>query len=85
MTPYLFNKIDIARTYVFGKNLILLFLCAAAVIGSLLVIGNLPSTGLGFRMFVAVMHGEFIFIVFSQLTTGHLLDAIAPGSQIGCV
>lgn len=79
MTPYLFNKIGIAGTCVFGN------LCTAVVTGLLLLIGNLPSTAIAFGMFVAVMYGGFPFTVFSQLTTGPMLDGIAPQSQIGYV
>ena len=40
---------------------------------------------LAFGFFVAVMYGGFPFTVFSQLTTGPMLDAIAPEDKIGFV
>ena len=49
------------------------------------MIGNLPSTELAFGMFVFVMYAGFPFTVFSQLTTGPMLDAIAPEDKLGYV
>jgi len=40
--------------------------------------GYAPATGLTFGFFVFVMYAGFPFTVFSQLTTGPMLDAIAP-------
>jgi len=79
MTPHVFVKIGVAGTCVFGN------LCTAVVTGLLLMIGNLPSTQLAFGFFVFVMYAGFPFTVFSQLTTGPMLDAIAPDNKIGYV
>ncbi|KAL7537544.1 hypothetical protein ACHAXR_007899 [Thalassiosira sp. AJA248-18] len=79
MTPFCFNKIGIAGTCVFGNA------CTAVLTGLLLMIGVLPSTNLAFGMFVFVMYAGFPFTVFSQLTTGPMLDAIAPEDKIGYV
>ena len=79
MTPHVFNRIGVAGTCVFGN------LCTAVVTGLLLMIGNLPSTELAFGMFVFVMYAGFPFTVFSQLTTGPMLDAIAPEDKLGYV
>mmetsp|Transcript_1212 Transcript_1212/g.2317 ORF Transcript_1212/g.2317 Transcript_1212/m.2317 type:complete len:705 (-) Transcript_1212:1035-3149(-) len=79
MTPYCFVKLGVAGTCVFGN------FCTAVVTGLLLLIGNLPSTTLAFGFFVAVMYGGFPFTVFSQLTTGPMLDSIAPEDKIGFV
>lgn len=49
------------------------------------MIGNLPATQLSFAFFVIVMYGGFPFTVFSQLTTGPMLDVIAPQDKIGFV
>ena len=117
ITPFVFKKIGVAGTCVFGN------LCTAVVTGLLLMIGNLPATNLAFGWFVAVMYGEYIttfsfnftrstflwlihkmslkmqmhlpislrypagfpFTVLSQLTTGPMLDVIAPKDKIGYV
>lgn len=79
VTPYTFSKIGVAGTCVFGN------LCTAVVTGLLLIIGNLPSTELAFGMFVFVMYAGFPFTVLSQLTTGPMLDVIAPEDKIGYV
>jgi len=79
MTPHVFNRIGVAGTCVFGN------LCTAVVTGLLLMIGNFPSTELAFGMFVFVMYAGFPFTVFSQLTTGPMLDAIAPEDKLGYV
>mmetsp|Transcript_33746 Transcript_33746/g.81590 ORF Transcript_33746/g.81590 Transcript_33746/m.81590 type:complete len:699 (-) Transcript_33746:117-2213(-) len=79
MTPTVFTKIGVAGTCVFGN------ICTAVVTSLLLLIGNLPSTDLAFGMFVFVMYAGFPFTVFSQLTTGPMLDAIAPEDKIGYV
>lgn len=108
ITPFVFKKIGVAGTCVFGN------LCTAVVTGLLLMIGNLPASNLAFGWFVAVMYGEYIttfsfnftqrhfsmwlihnislrypggfpFTVLSQLTTGPMLDVIAPKDKIGYV
>lgn len=80
MTPQFFEKLGVAGTCVFGNS------CTAVVTGLLLMIGAaFPATPLSFGFFVAVMYGGFPFTVFSQLTTGPMLDAIAPEDKIGFV
>jgi len=64
MTPYVFKKIGVAGTCVFGNVM------TACVTAALLGIGNGPATRAAFAGFVAVMYGGFPFTVFSQLTTG---------------
>ena len=79
MTPFVFKKLGVAGTCVFGN------LCTAVVTGLLLWIGNLAATDLAFGMFVFVMYAGYPFTVFSQLTTGPMLDVIAPQDKIGFV
>mmetsp|Transcript_28698 Transcript_28698/g.60344 ORF Transcript_28698/g.60344 Transcript_28698/m.60344 type:complete len:716 (+) Transcript_28698:93-2240(+) len=79
MTPYVFTKIGVAGTCVFGN------LFTALVTGVLLAIGNMAATDLAFGFFVFVMYAGFPFTVFSQLTTGPMLDVIAPEDKIGFV
>ncbi|KAL7550909.1 hypothetical protein ACHAWF_014114 [Thalassiosira exigua] len=79
ITPLSFKKLGVAGTCVFGNA------ATAIVTGLLLLIGNLPSTDLTFGLFVFVMYAGFPFTVFSQLTTGPMLDVIAPEDQIGYV
>lgn len=79
LTPHSFKWIGVAGTCVFGN------FCTAVVTSLLLLIGNAPSTELAFGMFVAVMYIGFPFTVFSQLTTGPMLDVIAPEDKIGYV
>ncbi len=79
MTPYVFTKIGVAGTCVFGN------LFTALVTGILLAIGNMAATDLAFGFFVFVMYAGFPFTVFSQLTTGPMLDVIAPEDKVGFV
>ena len=79
MTTFVFKKIGVAGTCVFGNTI------TAIVTALLLVIGNFPPTDGTFGVFVFVMYAGFPFTVFSQLTTGPMLDAIAPESKIGYV
>ncbi|KAL9182774.1 hypothetical protein ACHAXT_004053, partial [Thalassiosira profunda] len=79
LTPYSFKYMGVAGTCVFGN------FCTAVVTSILLWIGNAPSTELAFGMFVFVMYAGFPFTVFSQLTTGPMLDVIAPEDKIGFV
>lgn len=57
----------------------------AVVTAILLVIGNLPANSGTFAAFVFVMYAGFPFTVFSQLTTGPMLDVLAPEDKIGYV
>ena len=80
LTPYVFEKIGPSGTCVFGNC------CTAFLTMALLFIGNItPATNLSFGFFVFVMYGGFPFTVFSQLTTGPMLDVIAPEDKIGFV
>mmetsp|Transcript_12678 Transcript_12678/g.19525 ORF Transcript_12678/g.19525 Transcript_12678/m.19525 type:complete len:697 (-) Transcript_12678:108-2198(-) len=80
MTPWFFEKLGVAGVCVFGNS------CTAIVTGLLLMIGAaFPATNLSFGFFVFVMYAGFPFTVFSQLTTGPMLDAIAPEDKIGFV
>ncbi|KAL7496626.1 hypothetical protein ACHAWT_004791 [Skeletonema menzelii] len=80
MTPWFFEKLGVAGVCVFGNS------CTAIVTSLLLMIGAaFPATNLSFGFFVFVMYAGFPFTVFSQLTTGPMLDAIAPEDKIGFV
>lgn len=79
LTPYSFVKMGVAGTCVFGNT------CTAIVTSLLLWIGNMPASDLTFGFFVFVMYAGFPFTVFSQLTTGPMLDVIAPEDKIGYV
>jgi len=79
VTPWTFSKVGVAGTCVFGN------LCTAVVTGLLLMIANFPATSLTFGFFVFVMYAGFPFTVLSQLTTGPMLDVIAPEDKIGYV
>jgi len=79
MTPYVFRKLGVAGTCVMGN------LLTALITFMLLMIGNGPATNAAFGGFVFVMYAGFPFTVFSQLTTGPMLDVIAPEDKIGYV
>ena len=79
VTPWTFSKVGVAGTCVIGN------LCTAVVTGLLLMIANFPATSLTFGFFVFVMYAGFPFTVLSQLTTGPMLDVIAPEDKIGYV
>mmetsp|Transcript_50181 Transcript_50181/g.76356 ORF Transcript_50181/g.76356 Transcript_50181/m.76356 type:complete len:724 (+) Transcript_50181:93-2264(+) len=79
MTPHVFKWLGVAGTCVAGN------LMTAAVTFALLMIGNGAATTGMFGLFVFVMYGGFPFTVFSQLTTGPMLDVIAPIDKIGYV
>ena len=51
----------------------------------LLTVGNMAPTRTNFLLFVAVLYGGFPFTVISQLSTGPMLDAIAPVEKRGFV
>eukprot|EP00970_Alexandrium_tamarense_P020277 scaffold15044_cov193-Alexandrium_tamarense.AAC.2 len=79
MTPFVFNRIGVAGTCVFGNS------CTAGVTGLLLLIGNMPASEAAFGAFVFVLYAGFPFTVFSQLTTGPMLDVITPADKIGYI
>lgn len=80
MTPYVFRKIGVAGTCVLGN----VFTAIITVI-LLFIAGYGPATKGYFAAFVTVLYVGFPFTVFSQLTTGVMLDAIAPEDKIGYV
>ena len=80
ITPWTFRKVGVAGTCVFGNA------CTAIITGALLGIGSIsPATTGTFAAFVIVMYGGFPFTVLSQLTTGPMLDQIAPVDKLGFV
>lgn len=79
MTPYVFSKIGVAGACVLGNIL------TGFVTMGLLFIGNGVANEAHFIGFVVVMYGGFPFTVFSQLTTGPMLDVLAPQDKIGYV
>lgn len=79
ITPYIFARIGIAATCVFGN------VFTAVVTVLLLMIANGPATEGFFIAFVCVMYAGFPFTVFSQLTTGPMLDVLAPEDKVGYV
>jgi hypothetical protein len=80
ITPLCFAKIGPSGTCVFGNVFTGLLTMAL-----LFIAGYAPATELAFGFFVAVMYGGFPFTVFSQLTTGPMLDIIAPEDKLGFV
>ena len=80
MTPWFFEKMGVAGTCVFGNS------CTAVLTGLLLMIATVfPATTISFGVYVAVMYGGVPLTVFSQLTTGPMLDVIAPADKVGFV
>lgn len=77
ITPWVFSKIGPSGGCVVGN------VCTGILTIILLVIGNAPATTLGFAFFVAVMYLGFPLTVISQLSTGPMLDIIAPEDKIG--
>eukprot|EP00934_Nitzschia_sp_Nitz4_P007181 Nitzschia sp. Nitz4//scaffold25_size161228//149956//152292//NITZ4_002456-RA/size161228-augustus-gene-0.120-mRNA-1//1//CDS//3329544664//7171//frame0 len=78
-TPAVFRTFGVAGTCVFGN------LMTALLTVALLLIGNAPATRSWFYLFVTACYIGFPFTVFSQLTTGPMLDAIAPVEKLGYV
>jgi MFS family permease len=79
ITPHVFAKIGVAGTCVVGNAFTGLLTIA------LLLIGNGPATQAAFAGFVVVLYAGFPITVFSQLTTGPMLDVLAPNDKIGFV
>ena len=52
---------------------------------ALLLIGTQPPTQVLFGLFVAILYIGFPFTVLSQLSTGPMLDAIAPPAKRGSI
>ena len=80
LTSYLLYRIHFKNPQVFG-NVFTGFLTMAL----LFIAGYAPATNIAYGFFVAVMYGGFPFTVFSQLTTGPMLDIIAPEDKLGFV
>eukprot|EP00934_Nitzschia_sp_Nitz4_P000349 Nitzschia sp. Nitz4//scaffold439_size10204//1263//3507//NITZ4_009078-RA/size10204-processed-gene-0.0-mRNA-1//-1//CDS//3329551863//349//frame0 len=78
-TPAVYRAMGVAGTCVFSN------LMTAIVTLALLLIGNAPATRGWFFGFVTTCYVGFPFTVFSQLTTGPMLDAIAPDEKLGYV
>mmetsp|Transcript_62803 Transcript_62803/g.185464 ORF Transcript_62803/g.185464 Transcript_62803/m.185464 type:complete len:510 (-) Transcript_62803:200-1729(-) len=79
ITPFIFKRIGAAGTCVFGN------VSTAIITIALLLIGNANATTAAFAGFVTVLYLGFPFTVFSQLTTGPMLDVLAPIDKIGYV
>jgi len=80
ITPHVFARIGASGCCVFG-NVFTGLLTMALV----LIAGYGEATQLAFGFFVFLMYGGFPFTVFSQLTTGPMLDVIAPEDKLGYV
>eukprot|EP00934_Nitzschia_sp_Nitz4_P006897 Nitzschia sp. Nitz4//scaffold25_size161228//144463//149493//NITZ4_002455-RA/size161228-augustus-gene-0.119-mRNA-1//1//CDS//3329544661//6887//frame0 len=78
-TPAVFRVMGVAGTCVFGN------LMTGVVTLVLLLIGNAAATRGWFFVFAFACYVGFPFTVFSQLTTGPMLDAIAPVEKLGYV
>ena len=77
--PSLFAKIGVAASCVFGNA------CTAVVTFILLLLGNGVATNTKFAFFVFFLYAGFPLTVISQLTTGPMLDIIAPIEKRGYV
>ncbi|KAL3925136.1 MAG: hypothetical protein SGILL_000608 [Bacillariaceae sp.] len=80
VTPFMFRKVGIAGTCVFGN-----FFTGLLTLALLLIATLPPATTASFAGFVFVMYAGFPVTVWSQLTTGPMLDIIAPTDMIGYV
>jgi hypothetical protein len=78
-SPQIFEKMGVAAACVFGN------FCTAIITIALLLIGNGKATTGFFAFFIIVMYGGYPFTVISQLTTGPMLDMIAPPEKRGYV
>lgn len=79
VTPRIFANIGVAATCVMGNIL------TGCLTIALLFIGNGPAKESYFITFVCVLYVGFPFTVFSQLTTGPMLDCLAPVDKLGYV
>lgn len=77
ITPWVFGKVGPSGGCVFGN------VCTGILTIVLLLIGNASATVLGFSFFVIAMYSGFPLTVVSQLSTGPMLDIIAPADKIG--
>eukprot|EP00536_Pseudo-nitzschia_multiseries_P004817 jgi/Psemu1/189075/e_gw1.84.76.1 len=80
ITPHVFARIGASGCCVFGNVFTGLLTMTLVLIG-----GYGEATQLSFGFFVFLMYGGFPFTVFSQLTTGPMLDVIAPDDKLGYV
>lgn len=80
ITPHVFARIGASGCCVFGN-----VFTGILTMSLLLIAGYAAATELAFGFFVFVMYGGFPFTVFSQLTTGPMLDVIAPKDKLGYV
>jgi predicted MFS family arabinose efflux permease len=76
---FVFSKIRVSGICVFDN------LCTVLLTFTLLLIRSGPATTAAFAAFVTVLYGGFPFTVFSQLTTGPMLDVLAPIDKIGYI
>ena len=79
LSPVVFEKIGYAGGAVFGN------LATAAQQIALVTIAQMATTKANFGLYVAVMYGGFGFTFISQISTGPMLDAIAPTEKKGFV
>jgi MFS family permease len=77
VSPYLFRKIGPAASCV-GANVF-----TGLVIIALLYIGLATANAATFAIFVAVLYAAFPLTIISQLSTGPMLDRIAPVEMRG--
>jgi predicted MFS family arabinose efflux permease len=77
-SPKVFSKLGASGGCVMG-NLVTAFV----TIGLLYVALSAPTTSAWFRAFVAILYLGFPFTVFSQLSTGPMLDVISPVNMRG--
>jgi len=80
ITPHVISRIGASGCCVFGN-----VFTGLLTMVLLLIAGYGEATQLAFGSFVFVMYGGFPFTVFSQLTTGPMLDVIAPEDKLGYV
>lgn len=78
-TPHVFNKVGAAAGCVFGN------LMTAVITVALLLIGTGTANTAHLAGFATVMYIGFPFTVVSQLSTGPMLDRIAPMDKRGYV
>jgi len=79
ITPWVFKKIGASGGCVMGN------VCTGLLTIALLLIANGPQTTVAFVWFVIVMYLGFPLTVISQLSTGPMLDVIAPLDKLGYV
>jgi MFS family permease len=78
VAPNLFNKIGTPATCILGNTF-----TSIAIISLLYIALITPATQVTYIGFMVVLYIGYPFTVLSQLTTGPMLDALAPSSQRG--